>query len=392
MMGKDYANKIKNEVTIMGKFKIVQMLPALGWGGAQIFCLQLCNELAKCPDYDVTLISMYHYNQDNHLPLDMLHEQVKFVTIGKHHGPDPGVFLRIYKTLKRLQPDVVHTHLHSVYYCFLAYFFIKDNIFNKIHTIHNLVKHDAPWYGRLVLKYFFKKNIMQPVSISQEVHKSALYEYTNCNIIQINNGSYEVQPSPAFEKIKTVIQQLKRNKTTKVIVNVARITKQKNQQLLIECMRILERDNENVIALIIGGYLQETKKLYEQLVQDKPGNVHFIGKVNNVGDYLLNADAFVLPSIYEGLPISLLEAMSAGAVPICTPVGGIIDIVKPDIGFLSKDLNTESYLAALKAFLRSDCATIEKLRANCRVAYQNEFSMESCAAKYDSLYHTNGMH
>jgi glycosyltransferase involved in cell wall biosynthesis len=371
----------------MEKFKIVQMLPALGWGGAQVFCLQLCNELAKHPDYDVTLVSMYHYDQDNHLPLDMLSKQVKFVTIGKRKGIDPRVSLRIYKTLKRLDPDVVHTHLHAVYYCFLAYLFIKDNIFNKIHTLHNLVKHDAPWYGRLALKIFFKKSIMQPVSISDEVHKSALYEYTNCNIIQINNGSYQVKPSPAFEKVKTVIQQLKKNNTTKVIVNVARITKQKNQQLLIECMKILERDDENVIALIVGGYLEENKKLYDELTRYKPGNVHFIGKVTNVGDYLLNADAFLLPSLYEGLPISLLEAMSAGVVPICTPVGGILNIVKPDIGFLSKDLSTESYLAAIKAFLHSDSATIEKLKANCRAVYKNEFSMESCVAKYDKLYH-----
>ena len=68
--------------------------------------------------------------------------------------------------------------------------------------------------------------------------------------------------------------------------------------------------------------------------------------------------------------------MSAGAVPICTPVGGLRDIIKPDIGFLSKDLSTESYLAALKAFLNSDSTTIEKLKANCRAVYQNEFSMK----------------
>ena len=43
-------------------YKIVQMVPALGWGGAQVFCIQLCNELAKNPGYEVTLISMYHHD------------------------------------------------------------------------------------------------------------------------------------------------------------------------------------------------------------------------------------------------------------------------------------------------------------------------------------------
>ena len=64
-------------------YKIVQMVPALGWGGAQVFCIQLCNQLAEYPDYNVTLISMYDYNAEKHLPLSMLDKRIKFITLGK---------------------------------------------------------------------------------------------------------------------------------------------------------------------------------------------------------------------------------------------------------------------------------------------------------------------
>jgi len=370
------------------KFRIVQMLPALGWGGAQVFCLQLCNELAKYPDYDVTLVSMYHYNPNMHLPVDMLDKKVQFVTLGKRKGTDPRIFLRIYKLLKKLKPDVVHTHLHSGYYCFLAYLLIKDNVFNKIHTLHNLAKHDAPRHGRMAFKYFFREGIIQPVSISDEVHKSALDEYANCNIIQINNGSYEVKRSPAFEEVKTAIQRLKKNDATKVIINVARISKQKNQQLLIDCMRIYEQEGENVIAIILGDCVGEDKKLYNSLIAQKPNNVHFLGKVKNVSDYLLNADAFSLSSIFEGLPISLLEALSAGVVPVCTPVGGLVNIVTEDIGFLSEGVNCESFYNALKAWLKTTPEHLKELSNNAKELYHKEFSMETCAAKYNKLYHT----
>jgi glycosyltransferase involved in cell wall biosynthesis len=377
-------------------FKIVQMLPALGWGGAQMFCIQLCNELAKYPGYEVTLVSLYDHNS-THMSTDLIDERVKFITLGKKKGFDAKIFKKVYNLLQEIKPDVVHTHLHSGYYVTLAYLMMNDPATRKIHTFHSLVTKDAPWHGRLIYKYFFQRGIIHPVSISEEVFKGAVEEYNDCIKTLIHNGSVPVQSSSKFQSVTDTITGLKKNKDTKVLVNVGRIYKVKNQQLIIDTMKILEAEGENAIALIIGGllakdhpaYLQEDEELYDQLIQNKPKNVHFIGKVNNVGDYLLNADAFLLPSLYEGLPISLLEAMSAGAVPVCTPVGGLLDIIKPNIGFLSKDLSTESYLAALKAFLHSDNQTIEKLKANCKAVYQSEFSMESCAAKYNKLYHNN---
>ena len=168
---------------------------------------------------------------------------------------------------------------------------------------------------------------------------------------------------------------------------MARISPQKNQRLLLDCMATLEKDGENVIALILGDALPDDKPMMEQLIANKPGNVHFMGKVKNVGDYYLNADAFVLSSIYEGLPISLLEALSVGAIPICTPAGGIVNIVQNDIGFLSKEINYATFLDAMKNYLHSGKDEIEKMKINCIELYQKEFSMESCAKKYIELYH-----
>lgn len=370
------------------QFKIVQVVPALGWGGAQVFCIQMCNELVKYPGYDVTLVSMYHHNPDKHLPLSMLDKRVKFVSLGKRKGPDPKIFLRIKKLLAEIRPDVVHTHLHSGYYCFLAYKQLKDFTYNKIHTFHNLVKMDAPWHGRKAYKYFFKNRIIQPISISDEVHDSALKEYgADCHIIQINNGSEPVKPTAAFEDVKEKINKLKKDAHTKVLINVARISKQKNQQLLLSTMAQLENDGANVIAIILGDYLPDDKKIYDDLMAMKPGNVHFLGKVTNVSDYLLNSDVFVLSSIFEGLPISLLEALAGGIVPVATPVGGLINIVKPDIGYLSKEVNHDSFLAALNAWLSAGDAHLQQLAANGKALYKKEFSMESCVKKYDVLYH-----
>ena len=367
-------------------YKIVQIVPALGWGGAQVFCIQLCNELAKYAGYQITLISMYEHDPGKHLPLSMLDSKIKFITLGKKHGIDLSMFTKIYRTLKEIEPDVVHTHLHAGYYCFYAYRRLRYP-FKKIHTLHNLAKEDAPLHGRKMFKYFFKRNIIHPVAISEEVFKSAEAEYGPSVKTLINNGSNEITRSVAFEETARRINSLKKTPQTKIFLNIARISKQKNQRLLLECMRQLEREETDVTAIILGDCAPANEHIFEELKANKPSNVHLLGKVSNVGDYLLNADAFVLTSLFEGLPISLLEALSAGVIPICTPVGGIKNIVSKEIGFLSHDVSAGSYLQAIKEYLQAEPHELEQLRQNGRALYEKEFSMRSCAARYDDLYH-----
>ena len=364
-------------------YKIVQMLPALGWGGAQVFCIQLSNELAKNPNYDVTLVSLYDHTP-NHMPVERVDKKVKFITLGKKNGLDLDIYKKVYKLLSEIKPDVVHTHLHAGYYVMWAYLRMKDN-FVKVHTFHSLVTKDAPWHGRQMNKYFFRNGIMHPVSISDEVLKGAIKEYGPKTKTLIYNGSDTAKPTDKLQEVTGKINALKKNNDTKVLISVGRIYDVKNHRLIIEAMKVLEA--ENAIAIIVGGHLPQDQPLYDELMSIKPSNVHFMGKANNVGDYLLNADAFLMPSLYEGLPISLLEAMSVGLVPICTPVGGFLDTVKPGIGFLSKDLSTESFLTAIKNFLHLSENDLQSLKQNIKSVFKNEFSMESCAKKYDDLYH-----
>ncbi len=200
----------------------------------------------------------------------------------------------------------------------------------------------------------------------------------------IENGSEPVKPTVLFEETAAKINALKKDNDTKVLLNVARISVQKNQQLLLESMRRLQ--HENVICLIIGDYVPDDKKIYDALLANKPDNVFFMGKVNNVSDYLLNADAFVLSSIFEGAPISLLEALSAGVIPVCTPVGGLKNVITRDIGFLSAGVSEDAYTHALKSYLHAPVAEIERLKKNGSKLFDQAYSMRHCAAQYKQLY------
>ena len=111
--------------------------------------------------------------------------------------------------------------------------------------------------------------------------------------------------------------------------------------------------------------------------------IHFLGLKNNVADYLCCSDAFCLTSIYEGLPISLLEAMACGVVPICTRIGGIPDVVADGKNGYLSEVSLNAYMSALERYL-NEAGGLEDL-----VKYfESRFSMSSCAAKYMDIYET----
>ena len=112
--------------------------------------------------------------------------------------------------------------------------------------------------------------------------------------------------------------------------------------------------------------------------------ISFWGQQDNVSDYLFCSDAFCLSSFYEGLPISLLEAISTGCVPICTPVGGIPDIIQDGkTGYLSKTVELHDYIDAILNYLNNP----NLIQRNSLIKYFKEnFSIEKTVDNYLQVY------
>ncbi|HBC78662.1 MAG TPA: glycosyl transferase, partial [Bacteroidales bacterium] len=113
-------------------------------------------------------------------------------------------------------------------------------------------------------------------------------------------------------------------------------------------------------------------------------HIHFLGVKSNVNDYLYSSDAFCLSSHFEGMPISLIEAFACGCIPVCTPVGGIVDLIDNGItGFISSSTREEDYIDALKQFIR-DKELIN--RGKLVDVYEEGFSIEKCTERYMKFY------
>ena len=123
------------------------------------------------------------------------------------------------------------------------------------------------------------------------------------------------------------------------------------------------------------------KKIYES----RNDRLLFLGEVNNPTDYLFLSDYFILSSVYEGMPISLIEAFACSCIPISTPVGGIPEMINND-GFLSKSLLVEDFVDSIQMAIEATDDTKQKILENNLKKYHDLFSISSTAKNYLDYY------
>ena len=111
--------------------------------------------------------------------------------------------------------------------------------------------------------------------------------------------------------------------------------------------------------------------------------MQFVGRRDNIADYLLYADATCLTSNYEGLGIAALEAFSMGVPVISTPSGGPSDIIISGLnGYVSKQISVEYYVDILKKFIQKPLSNKEHIIK----LYKEKYTMKACALQYMDLY------
>ncbi len=360
--------------------KILQIIYSLSSGGAERFVVDLSNELAEMTN-DVVLCTLRDDSLGNFgFYKSEISPKVVYRNLKLKKGFRPINIFFIGRLINDIKPDIVHCHLNLVNYIFpLTFFFPKIKFFHTIHSdASKEVNSNLEYYLR---RFYYSMGIIKAITISNETSKSFLNYYKTKYFIEIYNGRKQPMPSDEFEKVRDFINSIRKSKKH-VFLHIGRYSEVKNQEMLIKVFNRLNYENKSVALLIIGKDFESNKGIYLKTISSDV--IFFLGQKQNVADYYLNTDAFCLSSVYEGMPITLIEALSCGCVPICTPVGGIIDSIENGVtGYLSKSVSEEDFYLSVNHYLNnSDAINREDLKKY----YLNCFSIEKCAKHHIDIY------
>lgn len=357
--------------------KILEVIPELNSGGAEVFLVNLSNKLAEKENTDVTILTLFPINEE-HFLIKKISPLIKLISFKKRRGIDLKMIYQIYKLIKKEQYDIAHFHVNAIAYCILSALIYRKCKYYA--TIHSDAYKEAQGIHRFIRRYMFDKNLMVPITISNESDKSFKELYKK-EAKLIYNGV------PKYEKsIDVDLNAFKTTNKTKVFVNVASIQPLKNQLAMARVFNCLVNEGRDIVLLIIGRTTELYKECADELKKEISNNVHLLGEISNPRDYMVKADYFILASHYEGMPITLLESISVGCIPVITAVGGNIDVVRDKYnGYLISDSSEESIYLKVKQILEADkeeTLQIRKGLEDCREAY----TIEHCADMYMEIF------
>lgn len=352
--------------------KIVQVMPEFGLAGAETMCENLTYELRKL-GHEVVVISMYDYHSAITDRLESAGICVKY--LHKKPGMDFSMILKMKRVLEEVHADVVHTHRYCAQYAIPAA--IMAGVKRRVHTVHNVAEKENGKLARKLNGFFFKHCNLKPVALSELIRDSIEEEYDikGENIPVVYNG---------IDLCKCVPKDSYEVKGNFKILHIGRFSEQKNHVGLLEAFHMFYKKHANTELWLIGeGEKQPEANAYVQK-NDLNEHVKFLGLQSQVYQYLYDTDMFTLPSNYEGIPMTLIEAMGTGLPIVATAVGGVPDMLMNHVNALLVDNTPEAIAIAFEQYLLSE--DLRKEHGEKARERSDAFSALTMASEYERIY------
>jgi glycosyltransferase involved in cell wall biosynthesis len=214
------------------------------------------------------------------------------------------------------------------------------------------------WYKQVFSGYLRSLPPKVVIAVSKAISEQLIgnYRFPKGKVAVVHNG---VDPGKFTFNPNTRLKTRERWRLSPdalVFGSVGRLNKVKGLETAIEAFaQVIKRNSDRDIALVLVGDGPERETL-EELAR-KHGvhaKVHFPGFTSEPWREFSAIDFFVLPSLREGLPIALLEAMACECVPIATQIDGVIEVLtEPDLGWLVPPGDASFFAEAMEAALNT---------------------------------------
>jgi len=321
---------------------------------------------------------------------------VEIVSLHKNPGHDFGLYLNLYRVLKRLKPNIVHTRNMTAIEMQIPAFFAKVKV--RIHGEHGWDISDPQGRNK---KYQWIRKVCGlvihrfiPLSKELERYLQQVIKIPEDKITRICNGVDAESFIPRNSK-KASLLPSKVSKDSVVIGYVGRMELIKNPENLVRAFIQLVKNNKNNAFLVMIGGGSQLNTMKQILIEEKLTEYSWLsGDCSNVAELMREFDVFCLPSKAEGISNTLLEAMATGLPVVATKVGGNADIAEENRTALLVESDDVANLAkALETYV-SDKG-LRELHGNAgRQLIEQSLSLKKMVKNYETMYlkETNNLH
>lgn len=344
--------------------KIFQIITVSEYGGAQSVVANIAQRL--CEDHDI-----YIFYGGNGEAWSHLDKRVNLISLGKARKQvSPKDLLWAIKLLyykMKYRPDIVHLHSSKMG----ALGRVLFNKFKVVYTVHGFDSIRKAFRKFLIIEKCLKNRASCIVGVSKYDVLCLNEEGIRNNTELVYNGIID-HSKDSFSASKDILKQLENIKKEypHIVMCISRISKQKKFDLFLD----IARQKPKLAFVWIGN---------KEIIHDLPNNVYCMGESHSAHQFLKFADIFILPSNYEGLPISLLEALSYGVPVIASAVGGIPEVLNGKNGYAVEN-KAEEFILRIDKILSAE--NYSELAQMARSSYLENFTIEKMINKYLSIF------
>jgi glycosyltransferase involved in cell wall biosynthesis len=284
----------------------------------------------------------------------------------------------VYRKLKQYKPEIVHCH-NATATILGALPASAAGTKGIIVTRHGIVA--PPYLLRREIKFAFASRWCDWVV--------AVCEQARNNLI--------AAPFASREKIVCIYNaaQMQHRNGSKppmklgfTLLHVGRLSPAKDQETLLKAFAIAKAKTPDLQLWIVGG--GRLRQKLENLAREIgiASNVTFFGEQADVSPFLNAADLFILSSVTEGVPVSLLEALAASLPAVVTDVGGMSEVARLSDSALTVPPSNAGALADAIEKMAKSRDQFAPLRKRARECYMANFTVERMGSEYMTLYTT----
>lgn len=297
--------------------------------------------------------------------------------------------VRIMRFIRQHRIDIVHTHGGIAgLWGRIAASLCNCTVIHTLHGIHYLhYRNPAAKMVYQVLERLLSRITDLVICVSESDRRAGLrfHLFSDSQSVVIYNGIQTRMPKPV-----NVRREFGLSAKSAIIVHVARLHYQKSQDVLLRAFSLVIQEIPAARLIVIGDGPLKTDLMSLTRKLRLESAVYFTGMRPDSREIAAGCDLFVLPSLWEGLPLAVLEAMMSSLPIVATNVDGISEMIQHDREGLLVPPKNDKLLAEAMIFLLRNRKKAKKLGQAAHQCVTNRFGLGRMLSETEKVYMNTG--